>query len=193
MFIQLYPFHRKQAKEKRKLSFFFGRISEEKGIPTLLKAICKLPDVKLKLAGTGPLLDSLKAQCPPNAEFLGFKQGKELQSLIHGASFVIVPSEWYENNPMTIIESYTIGTPVIGSDIAGIPELIDEGDTGFTFKPKSPEDLRSVISKALNINEERYEEMVKNCRAFAETNFSETEHYKKLIYIYQSVIEKQNN
>ena len=90
---------------------------------------------------------------------------------------------------MTIIESYTIGTPVIGSDIAGIPELIDEGDTGFTFKPKSPEDLRSVISKALNINEE----MVKNCRAFAETNFSETEHYKKLIYIYQSVIEKQNN
>lgn len=178
MFIQLYPFHRKQAKEKRKLSFFFGRISEEKGIPTLLKAICKLPDVKLKLAGTGPLLDSLKAQCPPNTEFLGFKQGKELQSLIHGASFVIVPSEWYENNPMTIIESYTIGTPVIGSDIAGIPELIDEGDTGFTFKPKSPEDLRSVISKALNINEERYEEMVKNCRAFAETNFSETEHYK---------------
>lgn len=193
MFIQLYPFHRKQAKEKGNYLFFFGRISEEKGIPTLLKAICKLPDVKLKLAGTGPLLDSLKAQCPPNAEFLGFKQGKELQSLIHGASFVIVPSEWYENNPMTIIESYTIGTPVIGSDIAGIPELIDEGDTGFTFKPKSPEDLRSVISKALNINEERYEEMVKNCRAFAETNFSETEHYKKLIYIYQSVIEKQNN
>lgn len=193
MFIQLYPFHRKQAKEKRKLSFFLWKDIGRKGIPTLLKAICKLPDVKLKLAGTGPLLDSLKAQCPPNAEFLGFKQGKELQSLIHGASFVIVPSEWYENNPMTIIESYTIGTPVIGSDIAGIPELIDEGDTGFTFKPKSPEDLRSVISKALNINEERYEEMVKNCRAFAETNFSETEHYKKLIYIYQSVIEKQNN
>ena len=182
-----------KPQKKGNYLFFFGRISEEKGIPTLLKAICKLPDVKLKLAGTGPLLDSLKAQCPPNAEFLGFKQGKELQSLIHGASFVIVPSEWYENNPMTIIESYTIGTPVIGSDIAGIPELIDEGDTGFTFKPKSPEDLRSVISKALNINEERYEEMVKNCRAFAETNFSETEHYKKLIYIYQSVIEKQNN
>ena len=157
-----------------------------------MKAISKLPDIKLKLAGTGPLLDNLKAQCPANAEFLGFKQGKELQSLIHDASFVIVPSEWYENNPMTIIESYTIGTPVIGSDIAGIPELINEGDTGFTFKPKSPEDLRSVINEAFKIQNERYEEMVKNCRTFAEANFSETEHYKKLIYIYQSVIEKQN-
>ena len=82
-----------KPKKKGNYLFFFGRISEEKGIPTLLKAICKLPDVKLKLAGTGPLLDSLKAQCPPNAEFLGFKQGKELQSLIHGASFVIITSE----------------------------------------------------------------------------------------------------
>ncbi|MFS2806385.1 glycosyltransferase family 4 protein [Parabacteroides distasonis] len=185
------------VEEKKKIKgnylFFFGRISEEKGILTLLQAISKLPHAKLKLAGTGPLFDNLKAQCPPNAEFLGFKHGKELQSLIHGASFVIVPSECYENNPMTIIESYTIGTPTIGSDLGGIPELINEGDTGFTFKPKSIESLQSVISKALEISEERYEKMVENCRQFAKANFSESEHYKKLMCIYQSIIEKKKN
>ena len=113
--------------------FFFGRISEEKGILTLLNAIKQVPDIKLKLAGTGPLLEQLKPQCPPNAEFLGFKQGEELRELIHNASFVVVSSECYENNPMTIIESYMIGTPVIGSDLGGIPELIIENKTGYTF------------------------------------------------------------
>ena len=94
---------------------------------------------------------------------------------------------------MTIIESYTIGTPTIGSDLGGIPELINEGDTGFTFKPKSIESLQSVISKALEISEERYEKMVENCRQFAKANFSESEHYKKLMCIYQSIIEKKKN
>ena len=170
--------------------FFFGRISEEKGILTLLNAIKQVPDIKLKLAGTGPLLEQLKSQCPPNAEFLGFKQGEELRELIHNASFVVVSSECYENNPMTIIESYMIGTPVIGSDLGGIPELIIENKTGYTFKPKSPDDLKETITKACSISEEEYARMSDEAKKFAMDNFSEESHYQKLIKNYQLIIDQ---
>lgn len=62
-----------------------------------------------------------------NVEFLGYKRGLELIDLVKNAYFVIVPSEWYENNPMTIIEAYSVGTPVIGAKIGGIPEIIIDG------------------------------------------------------------------
>ena len=168
--------------------FFFGRISEEKGIYTLLEAIKRMPNIQLKLAGTGPLLEQLKTNCPPNAEFLGFKQGEELRELIHNASFVVVPSECYENNPMTIIESYMIGTPVIGSHLGGIPELIIEGDTGFTFDPKSVDQLCATIQKAFTISETDYLRMSENARQFAKDNFSEESHFQKLIKNYQYII-----
>ena len=170
--------------------FFFGRISEEKGILTLLNAIKQVPDIKLKLAGTGPLLEQLKPQCPPNAEFLGFKQGEELRELIHNASFVVVSSECYENNPMTIIESYMIGTPVIGSDLGGIPELIIENKTGYTFKPKSSDDLKEMITKACSISEEEYARMSDEAKKFAMDNFSEESHYQRLIKNYQLIIDQ---
>lgn len=170
--------------------FFFGRISEEKGILTLLNAIKQVPDIKLKLAGTGPLLEQLKPQCPPNAEFLGFKQGEELRELIHNASFVVVSSECYENNPMTIIESYMIGTPVIGSDLGGIPELIIENKTGYTFKPKSSDDLKETITKACSISEEEYARMSDEAKKFAMDNFSEESHYQRLIKNYQLIIDQ---
>ena len=171
--------------------FFFGRISKEKGLFTLLKAIEKCPDIKLKLAGTGPLLDRLKSQCPPNAEFLGFKQGEELRELIHNAAFVVVPSECYENNPMTIIESYMIGTPVIGSDLGGIPELIPQNVTGYTFTPKSVNSLITALRQALSLSDSAYEEMTINAKRFARENFSEESHYNKLYMNYQLAIQKK--
>lgn len=170
---------------------FFGRISEEKGIITLLNAIRNLPAIKLKLAGTGPLLDILKNVSPPNAEFVGFKQGDELKELIHNASFVIVPSECYENNPMTIIESYAIGTPVIGSDLGGIPELIEVNQTGYVFEPKSIMSLQDAINNALQISDLKYVEMSNNCKKFAHDNFSEESHYQKLMEIYNICIKNK--
>lgn len=170
---------------------FFGRISEEKGIVTLLNAIKNLPAVKLKLAGTGHLLDTLKKVSPPNAEFVGFKQGDELKELIHNASFVVVPSECYENNPMTIIESYAIGTPVIGSDLGGIPELIEENKTGYVFEPKSVMGLQTAITQALEISDTQYVDVSANCKKFASANFSEESHYQKLMQIYDDCIKRK--
>ena len=99
----------------------------------------KYNDFNLKLVGTGPLLDRYRSMYKDclNIEFLGFKHWDELKKILQKAQFSIVPSEWYENNPLTIIESYSVGTPVLGANIGGIPELIDPYKTGLIFK--SPE------------------------------------------------------
>ena len=155
-----------------------------------LNAIKQVPDIKLKLAGTGPLLEQLKSQCPPNAEFLGFKQGEELRELIHNASFVVVSSECYENNPMTIIESYMIGTPVIGSDLGGIPELIIENKTGYTFKPKSSDDLKERLQRLVLYQRKNMRECRMRRRNSQWITSQKKSHYQKLIKNYQLIIDQ---
>ena len=167
---------------------FFGRISEEKGINTLIDAIKNIPDMTLKIAGTGPLYNSLSHLNIPNVELLGFKQGKELEDLVQNAMYVIVSSECYENNPLSIIEAMAMGIPVIGSNIGGIPELINNEKNGFLFETKNAHDLESKIQKALAITDHQYFELSQNAISFAKANFSEEAHYQKLISVYNSVL-----
>jgi glycosyltransferase involved in cell wall biosynthesis len=169
---------------------YFGRISAEKGIPTLMKAMEELDEVKLKIVGTGPLLEKLKKTGAPNTAFEGFRSGDELHDYIRKARFVVVPSECYENNPLTIIESMTLGTPVIGSRIGGIPELIEEGRTGYVFDVKSAASLRQTIQKALSLPDHEYTAMSQAAKDFAAKHFSAEAHYRKLIEVYDSVINK---
>lgn len=171
---------------------FFGRLSVEKGLRTLINA-AKLLDksIKIKVAGTGPMEEESKQRLAEenilNIEMLGYKTGKDLEILIAGCSCIIVPSECYENNPMTIVEGYSYGKPVIGSRIGGIPELIEEGRTGYLYEMGNHEELAKVISKAGNLSLEDYKEMSINARKFACENFSDHMHYEKLMDIYKTV------
>lgn len=174
---------------KENYLLYFGRISEEKGVATLLEAMKSHPGLALKIAGTGPLLDTLKQAAPDSVSFLGFKQGEELNRLIQQAAFVVVPSEWYENNPLTIIESMTLGTPVIGSRIGGIPELIEENKTGFLFRSGSAAELSEAIGKARRLDAGAYGAMTEAARAFARDNFSKEAHYQRLMRIYESALQ----
>lgn len=185
----------KSLPEKKKGNYFFyyGRITKEKGVETLLKAFASLPNMKLKLAGTGPLLDELKKKYAYNVEFLGFVSGEPLFDLVKNSSFVIVPSEWQENNPLTIVESYSLGKPVLGSRIGGIPEIIEEGKTGLVFEPFSVESLKDCIKKAYTIGVEEYEMMSSNAREFAEKNFNPETHYERLMEIYNQVIKENES
>jgi glycosyltransferase involved in cell wall biosynthesis len=153
-----------------------------------MKAIEHIPDVKLKIVGTGPLLEGLKRESAPNIEFVGFKSGNELYDYIRKARFVIVPSEWYENNPLSVIESMTLGTPVIGSRIGGIPELIEDGRTGYICDVKSAENLRQTIQKALSLPKQEYAVMSQAAKNFATKHFSKESHYWRLMEVYDSVI-----
>ncbi|MBO7272273.1 MAG: glycosyltransferase [Bacteroidaceae bacterium] len=175
---------------------FYGRLSYEKGIKTLISAFTDKKHLKLKIVGTGPLEKELKQFCieknATNIEFLGFKTGKELFNIIKNAKFVCVPSEWYENNPMTIIESYTLRTPVIGSEIGGIPEIIEDGVTGYKFKSGDVEDLKSTIDKAASLDKEEYAKMKENAENFGKENFGKDNYYTKLMELYKHTIKNYN-
>lgn len=164
---------------------FFGRLSYEKGIMTLISAFNNLPSYKLKIAGTGPLETELKEYTyrnnMSNVEFLGYKTGEELTELIKNAYFIVVPSEWYENNPMTIIEGYATGVPVIGANIGGIPEIIENGKTGWLFEYGNIDELQKRIEYSSSLSNENYKEMCINAINFARANFNKDKYYPRLV------------
>ena len=191
--VQLYNFTpdiptRINKKVNHRYLLYFGRLSNEKGINSLLEAIRDIPEIDLKIIGRGPLSKEIGNNYPKNVSFLGFKEGQELKEYVKNALFTIVPSEWYENNPLSIIESLSLGTPVIGSNIGGIPELIQDEKTGFTFTMGSPADLTKTIRKAIAIPEEKLYEMSIACNKFAQQHFSADKHFNYLISIYQSIL-----
>lgn len=132
---------------------YFGRLAPEKGISTLIKA-AGLAGVRVVIAGTGPeeaTLRGLAAEVNAAIEFVGFQSGEALLDLVAGARAVVLPSEWYENAPMSVLESFSLNVPVIGSAIGGIPEMLIEGETGWTFPPGDVFGLSRVIAQVASM------------------------------------------
>jgi glycosyltransferase involved in cell wall biosynthesis len=181
-------------KFRRQYFLYLGRLSYEKGLVTLIKAFTKLKDLRLKIVGTGPLEDFLKSLVKEtgsnNIEFAGFKSGNELKTIVSEASFNIVPSEWWENNPMSMIESYSAGIPVIGANVGGIPEIIDEDKTGFLFEMKNADRLAEAVVKADILSEEEYITMSNNVVKFAIAKFSKEQYVNVLVDFYEKMIQK---
>ena len=125
---------------------YVGRISKEKGIETLLRVAATLPHT-LYVAGHGDLTDELRAQYAEHKQivWLGQLTPDEVRQLFARVRFSVVPSECYENNPLSLIESLCTGTPVLGARIGGIPELINEKENGVTFEAMNGDDLRQGI------------------------------------------------
>lgn len=171
---------------------YLGRLSEEKGVATLIESVRDL-DVTLKIIGDGPLMprlqEEIRARGQKNAVFLGFKTGKELKDEISSSLFTVIPSEWYENNPRSVIESFALGKPVIGARIGGIPELVKDGKTGLLFTPASSEDLKAKISVLLQ-KKPAIISLGKNARQFVEEEFNQKTHYNGLMRIYEKALSK---
>ena len=134
--------------EKKDYVLYFGRFSEEKGIGTLIQAAKELPDVQFIFAGTGPLESEISGV--KNIKNVGFQKGEALERLIREAKFSVYPSEWYENCPFSVMESQMYGTPVLGANIGGIPELIEVGKTGELFESGNKEELESKIKEMIS-------------------------------------------
>lgn len=166
--------------EKDDYVLYFGRFSEEKGIKTLLDVCKKLPDVQFIFAGTGPLESEIADV--KNIINVSFQTGEALEILIRKARFSIYPSEWYENCPFSVMESQMYGTPVLGADIGGIPELIEVGKTGELFKSADAGELQQKI-KSLWDDKAKTSTYAENCKGI---NFDTiTEYCVKLIKIYK--------
>lgn len=164
---------------KKDYVLYFGRFSEEKGIGTLIDVCRQLPDVQFIFAGTGPLEETIKDV--ENIRNVGFQRGDALEKLIREARFSIYPSEWYENCPFSVMESQMYGTPVLGADIGGIPELIKVGKTGELFESGNKSDLKLKIEK-LWTDKELTDDYTKNCK---DISFDTIEVYTdKLMKIY---------
>jgi len=173
---------------------YFGRLSEEKGIETLLRAMKKVKG-KLKVVGTGPLGEILKEYTGreglgAKVEYLGFKSGDELKNIIRNSMFIIVPSEWYENCPYSVLEAMASGKAVVGSDMGGIPELVSDSETGLIFESGSAGDLADKINLLLD-NPELTAAFGENARRKFEISFSKEQHYKKILDIYKELIESR--
>lgn len=153
---------------------FIGRLSHEKGAKTLIEAANQLP-YKLVIIGGGPLMDELKSVAHTNIEFVGFKQWDDIKQLVGKARFSVIPSEWYENNPLSVIEAQCLGTPVLGANIGGIPELTD-----YTFSSGNITDLKTKIEKMWN-SEFDYQQIASD----AQHRYDAETYYDKLINIYK--------
>ena len=176
-----------EPKDKsEKYILYFGRLSVEKGIKTLLEVCKELNEIHFVFAGTGPLSDLCKIIS--NINCVGFKSGDELNRLIRNAAFSVYPSEWYENCPMSILESISLGTPVLCSDLGGSKELVVPGRTGEIFKAYDKADLIRKI-KALYNNTELLEKMSKICEMQNENTINQ--YANKVISIYENLIEEK--
>lgn len=153
---------------------FIGRLSHEKGAKTLIEAANQLP-YKLVIIGGGPLMDELKSVAHTNIEFVGFKQWDDIKQLVGKARFSVIPSEWYENNPLSVIEAQCLGTPVLGANIGGIPELTD-----YTFSSGNIADLKTKIEKMWN-SELDYQQIASD----AQHRYDAETYYDKVINIYK--------
>lgn len=167
----------KKETEKEDYVLYFGRYAEEKGIDTIISA----KGVNFVCAGSGDMENQINAQ--PHIKNVGFKTGKELEDLIRKAKCSVYPSTWYENCPFSVMESIMYGTPVVGADIGGIPELIDDGVTGILFESSNPQALEKAV-KSITENNEKARQMSKNC---LEKQFMSVEDYtKELIKLYEA-------
>ncbi len=159
----------------------FGHLSKDKGTDTLLKVCERMPEEQFVFAGYGETVEKIKTI--PNAHYVGFKTGEELELLIRKAKISVCPSECYENCPFAVIESQMYQTPVIGSRRGGIPELIQEGRTGELFEAGNDRDLERAIRKVIR-DADALNWYTENCKSLQFV--TPDSYYQKLIQIYQN-------
>jgi glycosyltransferase involved in cell wall biosynthesis len=184
-------FYTKRVKKENTL-LYFGRLSDEKGLETLLDARRFIPEnIKIKVIGTGPTEEYIKTRITyeglKNIELKGFVSGDELYYEIAIAKCTIIPSKCYEIFGLTIIESFALGTPVVGSDTGGISELIFPGVNGYLFQAGDPDDLSQKVKAVFSMLEDDYQTMVDNCISEAK-KYCPDSYYNELMTLYKGVL-----
>ena len=171
---------------------FMAKLDPIKGIYPLLEACRIVPEITLILAGRvdEPMAGQLVDLLPPNAKYVGMKQGERLRELLMGARAVVLPSLCYENQPFTITEAFAAGKPVICSDLGGMTELVKAGERGLLSPPGNISTLASAM-KWISTHPEKAKEMGLKARIYASVEHGSDNHYKKLIQLYKQVLDNR--
>lgn len=169
--------------------FYFGRLAMEKGIATLIRAAVQAK-VKLRIAGTGPeagVLKALAAKLGGDIEFLGFVSGGKLWKCVREACAIVLPSEWYENAPMSVLEAYAIGKPVIGARIGGIPEMVREEETGALFESGNVAELANQLRRFAAMTNSEVSDMGRAAREYVAQTFTAERYLNEMLALYASL------
>lgn len=169
-------------------ALFVGRLSQEKGIDTLLDAWSS-PAAPLEILGHGPLEDAVRAAQSPSIRWLGTKTQAEVAAAMRRTAFVVVPSNVYENFPMTIAEAFCNGAPVIASRMGAMAEIVDDGVTGLHFNPGDARDLAARVRWAVDHPAEM-QQMGENARRRYEEKYSPDANFGQLRAIYAQAIQR---
>ena len=174
---------------------YFGRLSREKGIITLVEAYSRSNcDLPLYIVGTGSVKEEIEGKIKElsmagKIKLLGFKSGRELKDIVVASRCVVLPSEWYENGPYSIMEAMAAGKPVIVSNLGGLPELVDDGVTGYIVPAKDAEKLAEAIKKMCNMPSKDLLAMGQAATQKAKSMFDAQKYAREVIEKYEEMIE----
>ncbi len=182
-----------QVEPRQDFFLFVGRLSPEKGILTLLNAWKNLKHVRLIIVGDGSLYSDIQnfkqTHELHNVEVLGRRPRDEVLALMQKAACLVFPSECYEGFPVTLIEAFACGLPVIASNLGGMREIVVDGENGLFFNPGDPIDLASKINWMLE-HSARVEQMRSNARKAYEKKYTPEQNYQMLMQIYEQLLER---
>jgi glycosyltransferase involved in cell wall biosynthesis len=168
---------------------YFGRVIRQKGVATLIRAAAAARR-KLMVAGTGPQLEemqALAASLGADVTFLGHLSGTRLHDAIRACRAVVLPSEWYENAPVSLLEAYALGKPVIGARIGGIPELIREGETGVSFQSGNVESLQTALESMESRPDAEIAAMGRAGRQWVADDFTVSRYRQRILAVYEQI------
>lgn len=168
---------------------YFGRLGPEKGLGTFVRAIASAGAAGW-IVGTGPEEERLRhlvKETGANVEFLGYRTGESLFDIIRNSKAVVLPSEWYENGPMSIMEAYALERPVIGANIGGIPELICENETGALFSSGNVDALAECLRRFTNMSKASVLAMGKAGRNWMRQDFTDIRYRERILALYKEM------
>jgi glycosyltransferase involved in cell wall biosynthesis len=173
-----------------KYAIYMGRLSPEKGCWTLIHAFERLPQVSLKILGTGPLEQELKDYVSRkginNIEFLGFKSGDEKWRLLRNSLCLVLPSEWYENFPVTALEAFMAAKPVVATRMGGLPYIVEDGQSGLLFESGKVDELAEKVQRLAD-DPAGAVRMGARARHLSETKYGPEQGYSNLMNIFSQV------
>jgi len=177
---------------ERTYALFVGRLSEEKGLPTLINAWTRIRGrVPLHVVGDGYLRESMERKANTNGltqvSFLGRLSHQEIRDQIGGARFLLVPSVWYEGFPMIIAEAFAYGLPVLCSGLGSLQEIVQDGYSGLHFNPGDPQELAAKVEWAWSHPTEM-KEMGRAARQEYECKYTPERSYEALLRIYEQAL-----
>lgn len=167
---------------------FAGRLSEEKGVATLLAAASQATETPVALAGSGPLDDFVQTNASPNVRLRGRLDESQMGDFYRGARALVLPSTCFEMCPLVILEAMAHGLPVIASRIGGLGELVDDGETGLLFEPGDADDLAGKLRRLWN-DAELCRRLGRAGREKAVREYSSETYLKRLTGLYREAAE----